>query len=57
MHHYKVILHLLSYYLQFLLVPLIFVVRLLSGFRDAFEDVYDTCKRAYYEHRMHYRGF
>jgi len=53
----RIILFISWYYVQFLLVPLIFVLHLLAGIRDAFEDAYCVCKRAYFEHRMHYKGY
>ena len=53
----KILLHFLSYYAQFALVPLIFILRFLGGIIDAYYDAVDTCKQAYREHRMCYRGF
>ena len=53
----KILLHFLSYYAQFALLPLIFILQFLGGIADACYDAVDTCKRAYSEHRMRYRGF
>jgi len=52
----RIILFISSYYVQFLLVPLIFTLELLIGFRDAFKDAYEITKQLYVEHRMRYKG-